>query len=139
MVDLNSAFTFLQSLPEVQKDNIGVIGYCWGGGNSLLFATRNNVLKAAVVYYGPNPANLSDVANITAPVLGIYGGSDTRISMNVPALVEAMKQYNKVFEYKIYPGAAHAFFNDTGANYNSGAAAEARPVTLSFLEKYLKK
>ena len=115
------------------------IGYCWGGGNSLLFATRNNALKAAVVYYGPNPANLNDVAKITAPVLGIYGESDTRISMNVPALVEAMKQYNKSFEYKIYPGAAHAFFNDTGANYNSGAAREAWPVTLSFLQKYLKK
>jgi carboxymethylenebutenolidase len=42
--------------------------------------------------------------------------------MNVPALVEATKKYNKYFEYKIYPGAAHAFFNDTGANYHPEAA-----------------
>jgi carboxymethylenebutenolidase len=51
--DLNSAFVYLQSVPGVQKDRIGVIGYCWGGGNSLLFATRNNAVKAAIVYYGP--------------------------------------------------------------------------------------
>lgn len=138
ITDLNAAFAYLQSLPEVKKDNIGVLGYCWGGGNSLLFATRNNKLSAAVVYYGPNPVNIDDVANITAPVLGLYGEEDIRISMNVPALVEAMKKYNKSFEYKIYPGAAHAFFNDTGTRYNPGAASDAWQVTLSFLEKYLK-
>lgn len=138
IVDLNAAFTYLQSLPYVQRDNIGVIGYCWGGGNSLLFATRNNVVKADIVYYGPNPASIADVANIKAPVLGIYGELDTRISVNVPALEAAMKQSNKSFEYKMYPAAAHAFFNDTGANYDPEAAKDAWKVTLSFLERNLK-
>ncbi len=137
--DLNAAFAYLQSLPEVRKDSIGVIGYCWGGGNSLLFATRNSNLSAAVVYYGPNPANIADVANITAPVLGIYGEEDNRISMNVPALAEAMKRYNKPFEYKMYAGAAHAFFNDTGTRYHPEAAAAAWPITLTFLQEHLKK
>ncbi len=136
--DLNAAFAYLQSLPEVRKDSIGVIGYCWGGGNSLLFATRNNKLGAAVVYYGPNPANIDDVANITAPVLGIYGEEDSRISMNVPALVEAMQKHNKLFEYEMYAGAAHAFFNDTGTRYHPGAAAGAWQVTLAFLQEHLK-
>ncbi len=49
-----------------------------------------------------------------------------------------MKKYNKPFEYKVYPNAAHAFFNDTGANYNATAAADAWKVTLDFLEKNLK-
>jgi carboxymethylenebutenolidase len=57
--------------------------------------------------------------------------------MNVPALVEAMKQHNKSFEYTIYPGAAHAFFNDTGANYNPEASKEAWQITLSFLKNKL--
>jgi carboxymethylenebutenolidase len=138
ITDLNAAFAYLQSLPEVRKDSIGVIGYCWGGGNSLLFASRNSNLAAAVLYYGPNPANLNDVVNITAPVLGIYGEEDTRISMDVPALVEAMQQYNKSFKYEMYPGAAHAFFNDTGTRYNSEAAGAAWKVTLMFLEEHLK-
>ena len=46
-------------------------------------------------------ANIDDVANITAPVLGLYGADDTRITVNVPVLEEAMKKYNKQFEYTI--------------------------------------
>lgn len=136
--DLNSTLKYLQGLSYVKKDYIAVLGYCWGGGNSLLFATRNPEIKASVVYYGPNPNNLDDVANITAPMLGIFGGKDPRITVNVPKLDEAMKKSGKSFEYKVYPEALHAFFNDTGANYNPDAAAEAWPLTLSFLEKHLK-
>jgi len=135
--DLKAAFTYLQSLPYVKIDSIGVIGYCWGGGNSLLFATRNPELKAAVVYYGPNPANIDDVAKITAPVLGIYGAEDTRITVNVPGLEEAMKTHNKAFEYNIYPEAAHAFFNDTSTRHNREAAIDAWQRTVSFLQEHL--
>ena len=135
--DLNAAFTYLQSLSYVNIDSIGVIGYCWGGGNSLLFTTRNPELKAAVVYYGSNPANIDDVAKITAPVLGIYGAEDTRITVNVPSLEEAMKKHNKAFEYNIYPGAAHAFFNDTSTRHNREAAIDAWQRTISFLQKHL--
>ncbi|MFH1031349.1 MAG: dienelactone hydrolase family protein [Chloroflexota bacterium] len=137
--DLQSAFDYLKSRSYVKPDRIGVIGYCWGGGNSLLMATKVKELRTAVVYYGPNPSNLDDVANITGPVLGIYGEEDTRITVNVPQLAEAMKKYNKSFEYKVYPGAAHAFFNDTGARYNPEAAADAWKITLAFLEKNLKQ
>jgi carboxymethylenebutenolidase len=138
MQDLKSAVTYLKGLPDFNKDKLGVIGYCWGGGNSLLFATRSQDLDAAVVYYGPNPANIDDVANITAPVLGIYGQEDTRITVNVPALEAAMKKYNKFFEYKIYPGAAHAFFNDTGTRYNYEASADSWTLTNAFLKRNLQ-
>jgi len=71
-------------------------------------------------------------------VLGLYGELDTGISGNVPALAEAMKKYNKSFEYLIYNGAAHAFFNDTGTRYHAEVAADAWQVTLKFLDKTLK-
>ena len=136
--DLRSAFDYLRSRPYVKADRIGVIGYCWGGGNSLLMATRVPELRTAVVYYGPNPANLDDVANITGPMLGIYGEKDTRITVNVPALESAMRRHGKTFEYKVYPDAEHAFFNDTGTRYNAAAAADAWLVTLDFLRRNLK-
>lgn len=136
--DLQSVFDYLKGQTYVKPDRIGVIGYCWGGGNSLLMATKVKELKAAVVYYGRNPSNLDDVANINSQVLGIYGELDTGISGNVPALADAMKKYNKTFEYLIYNGAAHAFFNDTGTRYHAEAAADAWQVTLKFLDKTLK-
>ena len=136
--DLQSTFDYLKSQPYVKTDHIGVIGYCWGGGNSLLMATKVRELRTAVVYYGLNPSNLNDVANITGPVLGIYGEEDPRITVNVPQLAEAMKKYNKTFEYKVYPGTFHAFFNDTGTRYNAEAAADAWKITLDFLQKNLQ-
>ncbi|MDD4858682.1 MAG: dienelactone hydrolase family protein [Dehalococcoidales bacterium] len=136
--DLQAAFDYLANRPYIKADHIGVIGYCWGGGNSLRAATQLRGLRAAIVYYGPNPANLDDIANIECPVLGLYGEEDPRITVNVPALADAMKKHNKSFEYKIYPGARHAFFNDTGANYNAAAAEDAWKITVDFLAKYLK-
>jgi len=41
--------------------------HCWGGGQSLNFATKCKDLNAAVVYYGRNPDPLDSVANIPAP------------------------------------------------------------------------
>ena len=49
-----------------------------------------------------------------------------------------MKQHNKVFEKLVYDGAAHAFHNDTGANYTANAAKDAWAKTLAWLDKYVK-
>ena len=92
-----------------------------------------------MIYYGGNPPNLEDVKNITAPVLGQYGGADEPITSAVPQLEEAMKKHGKSFEYKIYPGAPHAFNSDTSPqSYREDAAKEAWGRTLEFLKKNLQ-
>jgi carboxymethylenebutenolidase len=52
-------------------------------------------------------------------------------------MAAAMQQANKVFDKMIYPGAGHAFFNDTGASFNLAAAQGAWARTLAWLGKYL--
>jgi carboxymethylenebutenolidase len=136
--DLNGALNFLKAQNFV-RPKIGVIGFCWGGGKTLMFTTRSKDLAAAVIYYGSNPSNLDDIKNITAPVLGQYGGADERITSAVPKLAEAMKKYGKSFEYKIYPGAPHSFNNDTNdRSYRAEAAKEAWGRTLEFFKKHLQ-
>ena len=135
--DLTGAINYLKSQKFVRNNKIGVTGFCWGGGNTLLIATRNKDLSAAVVYYGRNP-NLEDVKNVTAAVLGHYGAEDERITSQVPKLAEAMKKYGKSFEYKIYPGAPHAFNNDSGDRYRPEAAKEAWSRTLEFFKAHLQ-
>jgi carboxymethylenebutenolidase len=136
--DLGGAVNFLKAQNFV-RPKIGVIGFCWGGGKTLMFTTRSKDLAASVVYYGSNPSNLDDIKNITAPVLGQYGGADERVTSGAPKLEEAMKKYGKSFEYKIYPGAPHAFNNDTSdRSYRAEAAKEAWDRTLEFFKKHLQ-
>jgi carboxymethylenebutenolidase len=132
-----SGIEYLKGLPYVDPDRLGMVGFCFGGGMTWLVATKAPELKAAVPYYGPNPP-LEGVRDIQAAVLAMYGGEDQRINAGIPAIEEAMKVNNKVFEKVIYPGAAHAFHNDTGRNYNPQAAKDAWKRTLDWFATYVK-
>jgi carboxymethylenebutenolidase len=137
--DLTGAVNYLNSRNFVRANKIGVTGFCWGGARALLFTTRHQGLAASVIYYGENPKNLDDVKNITAPVLGHYGGADERVTSGVPQLEAAMKKYGKSFEYKIYPGAPHSFNSDDNPqSYREEAAKEAWARTLEFFKKHLQ-
>ena len=57
--DLDAVYAYVNGLPAVSKDQIGVIGFCWGGGQSFRYATNNPKLRAAVVAYGPAPDTAS--------------------------------------------------------------------------------
>jgi carboxymethylenebutenolidase len=134
MSDLDAGLDFLNSHQNVKKDRLASIGFCWGGARSFALAAEPNELKAAVVFYGTAPTN-DRLAEVHVPVLGIYGETDTRITSKVPEVEAEMKRLKKPFEYKTYPGAAHAFFNDTGDRYNAEAAKDAWARTLAFLKK----
>ena len=137
--DLAGAVKYLNGQNFVRANRVGVTGFCWGGGKALMFTTRSKDIAASVIYYGENPRDIDDVKNIAAPVLGQYGGADERITSGVPQLEAAMKRYGKSFEYKIYPGAPHAFNSDTSPRtYREEAAKEAWTRTLGFFKKHLQ-
>ena len=135
--DLNAGLAFLNAHENVKKGKLASIGFCWGGARSFKLATEPNDLKAAVVFYGTAPTD-EELAKIHVPVLGIYGEKDTRITSKVPEVDKKMKELKKTYEYKIYAGADHAFFNDTGERYNAEAAKDAWERTLAFLKKNVK-
>lgn len=134
--DFAAGLEYLKSQPTVAAGKFGMVGFCFGGGMTWRCATQIAELQAAVPYYGPNPP-LEDVPKIQAAVYGQYGGNDSRINGGIPAIEAAMKANNKIFEYTIYPGANHAFNNDTGGNYNPEAAAQAWAKTLEWFAKYV--
>jgi carboxymethylenebutenolidase len=139
MGDLNGGFSYLQSLEYVKPKRIGSIGFCMGGGLSLLLACHNRELAAAVVFYGRNPSPTDLVKNIQCPILGNYAGADMAIKeSDISLLKETLTKYGKVFDIKVYPGAPHAFFNDTRESYRPEAAKDAWKRTLDFYNKYLK-
>ncbi len=133
----HGTITYLQGQPTVRKDRIGAVGFCFGGGLTWRLATRNSAIRAAVPFYGPNPP-LEDVPQIKAAILAIYGELDNRIDAGIPAIREAMKKTAVPFEVVIYPGADHAFFNDTGQRYHAPSALDAWHRTVAWFDRYLK-
>ena len=134
--DGNAAVRYLQDQPYVRRDRIGAIGFCFGGSIVWLMAVGNPELRAAVPFYGSAPP-LEDVANLQVPVLGIYAGEDARINSGVPALEDVLRVEEKNYKFVTYPGAGHAFFNDTGSRYHPQAAEGAWLETLEWFEEYL--
>jgi carboxymethylenebutenolidase len=106
--DLYAAYHYVNKLGAVKKDHVGVIGFCWGGGQSFRFATNNPELKAAVVCYGPAPDS-SALHRIMAKVLGVYGEGDARINTQLPMVMDQMKRLGKSFSADSYPGTGHGF------------------------------
>lgn len=118
--DLDATYEYLTGLKAVDRDDVGTIGFCWGGSQSFAYATSNPRLKAAVVCYGSAPSDEA-LARIEAPVLGVYGEGDARINTDLPRVDSAMSRLGKSYEYDIYPGTGHGFLkpgrrgNDTPA------------------------
>jgi carboxymethylenebutenolidase len=134
---LNAVAAYATSLPAATSQ-FGVVGYCWGGGISFLYATEQPDLDAAVVFYGVSPATAA-LARIRAPVLGLYGGDDARVNATVPAAQEEMKRLGKRYEVEMYDGAGHAFLRqqDGRDGANLRAAQKAWPRTVQFLKQAL--
>jgi carboxymethylenebutenolidase len=94
-------------------------------------------LNAAVVFYGP-PPDEATMAKINAPVLGLYGENDARITSTVEATTANMKRLGKVYEPHVYAKATHSFvlFQDVGGN--PAAVGDAWPRAMAFLKQNLK-
>jgi carboxymethylenebutenolidase len=118
--------------------SFGCVGFCWGGAMSNTLAVHVPELKAAVAYYGRQPA-AADVEKIKASLQLHYAELDERVNAGIPAFEEALKKHSVPYELYMYAGAQHAFHNDTApTRYNEAAAKLSWQRTLAFFDKYLK-
>jgi carboxymethylenebutenolidase len=132
-----AAVKYLQTHPQ-SNGNVGVVGFCWGGGVANQIAVNSPDLKAAVPYYGRQP-DPEDVPKIKASLLIHYAGNDERINQGIPAFEQALKKASINYTLYIYEGANHAFNNDTNAaRYHKEAAQLAWKRTIAFFKEKLK-
>ncbi|WP_026960786.1 dienelactone hydrolase family protein [Alicyclobacillus herbarius] len=129
--------SFLRNECELSKgQGVVAVGYCMGGALAAHLASLDAELKGAVMYYGRSPKE-ERIASIQCPVRAFYGELDVQLTATAPGLAEAMKKAGKDFDYKVYPGAHHAFFNDTRRSYNVAASRDAFARTLNYFNEWL--
>ncbi|MEQ1678000.1 MAG: dienelactone hydrolase family protein [Chitinophagaceae bacterium] len=132
-----NAFHYLSTRKDY-NGNAGCVGFCWGGAMSNSLAVNLPGLKAAVAFYGRQPA-AEDVSKIKAAIQLHYGSLDERVNAGIPAYEEALKKNNITYELYMYEGANHAFHNDTApTRYNEAAAKLAWERTMEFFKKKVK-
>lgn len=135
---LSSSVDYLNSVESV-NGKIGSVGFCFGGGMSINLACTGKT-DASIIFYGENPDPIDKVKNIKGAVMGLYGGEDARINSKIDELVKVLVANKKSMTIKVYPGAHHAFFNDTRqTHYNEEAAKDAWKLLLDFFSKNLKQ
>ncbi len=134
MGDLDAAVAWAKASGKGDAERLGITGFCWGGRIVWLYAAHSPKLKAGVAWYGrlvgesrplqpKHPLDL--VAELKAPVLGLYGGADKGIPVEtVERMQTAMKALGKTAEIVIYPDAPHAFHADYRPSYREGPAKD---------------
>jgi len=130
------AFDYLGARKDC-NDQFGCVGFCWGGAMSNKLAVNVPSLKAAVVFYGTQPA-VEDVSKIKAAIQMHYASLDERVNARMAEYENALKAAGVEYEQYLYEGINHAFHNDTStARYNEAAAKLAWQRTIAFLDKEL--
>src|SRR6266487_2129327 len=91
--DVDATVAYVKRIKAARADRVGVIGFCWGGGQSFRYATNNPSLGAFVVCYGQGPDAMS-IARINAGLADVDA---------------AIRTYHKTYRYTVYPGVGHGF------------------------------
>ncbi|HEY6366506.1 MAG TPA: dienelactone hydrolase family protein [Candidatus Binatia bacterium] len=149
--DIAKAANWLATLPGVNVDSIGVLGFSLGGQVALLSGTRSARIKAIVAYFpitdiqrwgdttsnagiryfyvplvcgtdrSNSPVHVAD--QIRAPVLLIHGDRDTEVPIEQSlGMREALRKANRHVELLIIAGGDHGFKGEQGEQAWSAAA-----------------
>ena len=146
--DIKATVSFLQNHAFVDRQRIGVTGFCMGGRVVWLAAASNTDFKAAVPFYGgfimdswgkatQSPFELSD--NINCPMLFHFGEVDLNPSLDDMARFdEELTRLGKPHEFHVYSGAGHRFLDHTFTAYQQEASELSWARTLDFFAANLK-
>jgi carboxymethylenebutenolidase len=135
VADMKAGVTELRRRLPGKK--LAAIGFCFGGGMVwLLLASREPRLAAAVPFYGPFPEN-GNLSGSKAAVLGVYAEQDSRVNATRDAARAALRAARLQHQIVTFPGADHAFFNNTSPRFNPNAAASAYRRVLDWFKRHV--
>jgi carboxymethylenebutenolidase len=145
--DVKGAMEHLKALP-ISNGKVASIGYCSGGRQSFLAGCRlplDGVIDCYGAFVAVDPpsesplkvkAVIGEVANLSAPLLGLFGAEDQfpTIEQN-EMLAAALTKAGKDFTFRTFDGAGHAFFAVDRPSYRPESAVEGWGEIFSFLAR----
>ncbi|MFI4972196.1 MAG: dienelactone hydrolase family protein, partial [Hyphomicrobiales bacterium] len=120
---------------EVDAQRMGAIGFCMGGGFAIAWACTDSRLKAIAPFYGVNPRPL-EMAKRLCPVVGSYPEKDFTARAG-RSLEQVLEKNGIAHDIKVYPGARHSFFNESGHAYDKDAADDSWRRVMTFFGEHL--
>ena len=132
--DHKAAIDFLKTQTT---GSLGVVGFCFGGGETWNVLIAGLDVKAGAPFYGPQPSNYAELSKTKAAVSAVYAEQDTRITSSSSQMEDQLKKAGVPYQITVYPGVGHAFHNDTGAAYNATQAQRAWVATIEWFKRYL--
>jgi dienelactone hydrolase len=114
-----AALNLLKKQKTVDKDNIGAVGYCFGGSVVLEMARAGEPLKVVVSYHGGlGTEHPAEPGQVHARIASFTGEEDPMIpATQVAAFRQEMDQAGVTYKAVTYPGAKHAFTNPEADGY----------------------
>jgi carboxymethylenebutenolidase len=147
LADLDALVAWVEKQPKANAKKLGITGMCRGGRTVWMYVAHSKKIKAGVAWYGGlNPAPPAmpltplDVADqLHAPVLGLYGGADQGIPLEmVERMRAALLAFGKDKEsvIHVYAGMPHAFHADYRPSYRKEAAEDGWKRMLAWFKKH---
>lgn len=139
---------FSDQLP-VDGNNLGAIGFCFGGKIVLDMAREGMPLKAVATFHGnPAPKQPAEKGKFKAEVLVAHGRDDSMVSMDaIEDLKKELDNADVTYTVDIYDNAKHGFSNpeadkraaenNIDLGYNETAANESWNKMIKFMRKKL--
>lgn len=135
----NAAIETLKSNPNVDPEQIGAIGYCFGGSVILAMANAGLDLEGVAAFHAGLQLPVMPGKDLTARVLVMNGDDDPFITTEqIENFTSALKTAEADYQYISYEGAVHAFTNpgatELGQKFNLPLAYNAEADSASWEE-----
>ena len=145
LADVDATLAHLEDA-GFSREQIGIVGYCFGGRVTFLVAARRK-LGAAVGFYGggiaapgglPFPPLIGESSSLQTPWLGLFGDLDQGISIeSVEDLRTALGDAPVPADIVRYPDAEHGFHCDARESYHAESAADGWQRALEWFRTHL--
>ena len=144
--NIERGYKYISTLPNVDPQKIGLVGFSMGARQALYFASRFNAVEsnqqiAGIVSYYIGSDIVTWIKSAEhPPILFLHGDQDVKVQpREIINYCKVQKESNTVCDYHIYKGAKHAFDRrSTYGSKNSTVTSDAWKRAVDFLDIHVK-